>query len=623
MVRSEIAASAAMDLGFGDFLAKGPLKFQIGSQNGRLTVTGTLNFGEDPKFGSGNVLRLRSVSATLGAGCFSATGDLLVTIPQNSQTAKVNFDICAGRGVALKATIPSLSFSFAGASLKLDQVSLGNDGLSAASGSISLPPALGSVGIGLGNLTINKGGLDLKGVSLVTPQNLKLGAGGFNVVVTQLTASSDGRAFKLTFTGTIRVDVNGVKADAAGTIYLDSTGKVGGSVSSLRFEVAGMGVEASNITLDGATLRAGTVALRMPSGLGGASVTVYGLAVGPTGVKIGGGDFTLPEIKLGGFALALRGSFKVEGTTTMISAYGSFKMPILASNASAPGCSGIEITANIRVTSTNQMVIDIAPATVAIQRGPSSDSAFNPGRSDDFDAAAGSRFEVAGSVALRCTIPIPNTGFDLTYVKGSVVLFQGLTQVGIELGVATQLKINGTAPIAANGGAFVQAVPEFRLDLNAALFLFGKQAAQSTATIKSRSASFKLWVDYYVIRGQVALNAWSNETGFHFTGQGSLTLVLPKGLFVNEWWLTFPPKDLDLANVDAAVGEFTNGAWGFRGKGCVWKFCTGFYVDTAGRLTFRDVDQYKLLDPPRLARRCREMARGQAGRQTVGGLCGG
>ena len=141
------------------------------------------------------------------------------------------------------------------------------------------------------------------------------------------------------------MDVNGVKADAAGTIYLDSTGKVGGSVSSLRFEVAGMGVEASNITLDGATLRAGTAALRMPSGLGGASVTVYGLAVGPTGVKIGGGDFTLPEIKLGGFALALRGSFKVEGTTTIISAYGSFKMPILASNASAPGCSGIEITA--------------------------------------------------------------------------------------------------------------------------------------------------------------------------------------------------------------------------------------------------------------------------------------
>ena len=205
-------------------------------------------------------------------------------------------------------------------------------------------------------------------------------------------------------------------------------------------------------------------------------------------------------------------------------------------------------------------------------------------------------------MALHCTIPIPNTGFDLTYVKGSVVLFQGLTQVGVELGVATQLKINGTAPIAANGSAFLQAVPEFRLDLNAALFLFGKQAAQSTATIKSRSATFKLWVDYYVIRGQVALNAWSNETGFHFTGQGSLTLVLPKGLFVNERWLTFPAKDLDLANVDTAVGEFTNGAWGFRGKGCVWKFCTGFYVDTAGRLTFRDVDQYRLLDPPRLAR---------------------
>ena len=51
VVRSEITASAAMDLLFGDFLAKGPFKFQIGSQNGKLTVTGTLNFGEDPRFG--------------------------------------------------------------------------------------------------------------------------------------------------------------------------------------------------------------------------------------------------------------------------------------------------------------------------------------------------------------------------------------------------------------------------------------------------------------------------------------------------------------------------------------------------------------------------------------------
>ena len=31
VVRSEISASAVMDLLFGDFLAKGPLKFQIGS----------------------------------------------------------------------------------------------------------------------------------------------------------------------------------------------------------------------------------------------------------------------------------------------------------------------------------------------------------------------------------------------------------------------------------------------------------------------------------------------------------------------------------------------------------------------------------------------------------------
>ena len=112
VVHSEMVASAALALGFGDFLAKGPFSFKIGSQDGRLTVSGTLNFGEDPKFGAGDVLRLRAVSATLSAGCFSANGDLLVTIPQNSQTAKVTFDICSGQGVKFQGELPSLGFSF-------------------------------------------------------------------------------------------------------------------------------------------------------------------------------------------------------------------------------------------------------------------------------------------------------------------------------------------------------------------------------------------------------------------------------------------------------------------------------------------------------------------------------
>ena len=68
-----------------------------------------------------------------------------------------------------------------------------------------------------------------------------------------------------------------------------------------------------------------------------------------------------------------------------------------------------------------------------------------------------------------------------------MVLFQGLTQVGVKMEVATQLKINGTAPIAANGGAFLQAVPEFRLDLTAALFLFGSRRPR--AKLRSRVAA--------------------------------------------------------------------------------------------------------------------------------------
>ena len=182
-----------------------------------------------------------------------------------------------------------------------------------------------------------------------------------------------------------------------------------------------------------------------------------------------------------------------------------------------------------------------------------------------------------------------------------MVLFENLTKVGISLDISSQTSINGVPTIKASGGADLQVQPEFKLDLNAALYLFGKQVSQSTASISTRSSSFRLWVDYTVIRGQVALNAWNNETGFHFTGQGSLSLILPQGLFVKEWWLTFPPGDLQLANVDAAVGEFTNGQWGFRGKACAWKFCIGFFVDSKGNRTFGNVDSYQLAPPPKLA----------------------
>ena len=454
----------------------------------------------------------------------------------------------------------------------------------------------------LASVRYTKDGLDLNGIKLANPkETVEVGKKKwFTAEVTNLQVSWVDKVYKVSLTGKIQLNVKGVATGAAGMIWVDSTPKVGGSISAFNLTVAGLTIEINDATLDGETLLAGSAKLVLPSGLGGASVAVYGVTITSETIVIGGGDFTLPEMTVGGFKLALHGSFKEEPPGTwVIKASGSFKMPNLAEGA--PGCSGIAINATIRVTTQNQMVIDITPASAPIQlvRSPLVDRPMNPARTDDIDGI--SKFEIAGDITLFCTIPIPNTGFNLTRVSGSVVLFENLTKVGISLDISSQTSINGVPTIKASGGADLQVQPEFKLDLNAALYLFGKQVSQSTASISTRSSSFRLWVDYTVIHGQVALNAWNNETGFHFTGQGSLSLILPQGLFVKEWWLTFPPGDLQLANVDAAVGEFTNGQWGFRGKACAWKFCIGFFVDSKGNRTFGNVDSYQLAPPPKLA----------------------
>ena len=597
-----VTGFAPLDINENLVTSKGTFGFMLApGETGGLEVTGDFSFAEDLKFGPGDKLRISAVTGRIADGCLSAEGMLIVADKKGDRLDPLTFAVCPGAG-GFKADLAWLDLNIAGATLRMKTIHADSQALTAQSAELQLPALLGDKAVQLTSVKYTQYGLDLNGIKLANPkETVEVGKKKwFTAEITNLQISQADQVYKVSMTGKVQLNVKGVASGAAGTIWLDSTPKVGGSISAFNLTVAGLTIEIKDATLDGETLRAGSAKLVLPSGLGGASVAVYGVAITSEKIVIGGGDFTLPEMTVGGFKLALNGSFREEPPGTwVIKASGSFKMPALA--AGTPGCSGIAINATIRVTTQNRMVIDITPATAPakLARYTQIDRPMNPARGDDVDAI--SKFEIAGDITLFCTIPIPSTGFNLTRVSGSVVLFEGLTKVGVSLDISSQTAIGGVPTIKASGGADLQVKPEFRLDLNAALYLFGKQVSQSTASITQRSSSFRLWVDYSVIRGQVALNAWNDATGFQFTGQGSLALVLPQGLFVKEWWLTFPPVDLQLANVDTAVGKFTNGQWGFRGKACAWKFCIGFYVDTKGNRTFGNVDSYQLATPPKLA----------------------
>ncbi len=582
---------------------EGPLTFELRLVDGDLNINATWNF---PSFniGLGKVLRIDSANGasftTERGGCLVAHTSLRVEIPQNDASAAADVWFCPSSGI--RTEFDWLSLNIAGVKLGLGSLSLEDEVLRAAGASLILPKALGSISIAIGPVVISKDGLDIQNIQMSSKkENLKLGKDGFDVEIKRIKIERAGNAYTLLLLdATITVKVKGINAYAQGTIALDALGKVKGNIPKLDFSVAGLEVHATNMVIDDRILRVQTASLKMPSALGGASVIVYGLDVSPEGVKIAGGTFDLPEIKVGGFALALHASFAESNGVYVIKANGSFKMPNLGA---AVGCAGIYIDATIMMTPLNEMVIEIAPAAQppVVQRAALADGPYNPGRLDRPDTDY--RFEVEGGLSLtKCRIPIPNTGLDVTGISGRVKLFAGLTEVRVGLDVASQLKIGDKTVVSASGYARVVAQP-FLFDIGATVSLFGKAMSQTQFVVTGNSLSFKLYVEFYVVRGQVAINAWSNAAGFHLTGQGSLTVSVPKGVFINKPpWLVVPPWNIDVGSVDVAVGEFTNGLWGFRGRMCFLKACFGFFVDKDGNFTSRNVDSYQLMPPQQFAR---------------------
>lgn len=160
----------------------------------------------------------------------------------------------------------------------------------------------------------------------------------------------------------------------------------------------------------------------------------------------------------------------------------------------------------------------------------------------------------------------------------------------------------------------------------------------ASAKLTQRDFHATLWIDVYVARGNVNVNAWSSRGEFHLTGSARMELGIPQGkiwkgcmpgieckvsfenlcscawyrpwcciplpsvdCWTTEWCLTIPPADLILGQVGIEMGEFTSGKWGFKGYASVLGQNVGFYIDTSGNLSFTNVDQYKLAKPSQVA----------------------
>ncbi|MFQ5341349.1 MAG: DUF4397 domain-containing protein [Anaerolineae bacterium] len=614
----------------------------------RITEDG-LTFGggaitlPDIKVGDGSRVKLNNPTATIAAATggytFSINGTLQLRLPQNSQditiTASMN---TAGQ---ISATLSQLTLKAASLNLRLTNVLFNNSGLSVAQGTLQLPASLGGASGTVSNVTIDKDGLHIGEAGATFPfPDFKLGgSSGFSVTGVQATLAVAGdRTYKLTLVGTVAIAVPGSSASASGTVVVDGSGSVSGSVSAFSLTVAGLQLQAADVQINGDTLSVGSASLKVPSQWGGASAAAYNVTVTPgQGVQIGGGAFTLPDIQTGGFTVKeVHGSLKRVGNGYEIGGGGKFGVPGLGGGGSC--AIGVDVT--VYVDSTGATVLELSPPAgydldAKGFRKPLGSVGKNIPESptESPTAPAGLHLRDVHLGLYGCTIPIGNTGFGLTRVEGRVTLSSGSTRIQIGVSVeSTALRVAGYSALRGDVDMSMATNPA-EFGLAGSIYVFAFHAGQLNVKI-TESDGFRgtLWIEAIVARGRFSVHAWSRYGNFHLTGSATIEIGIPRGKiasfsmpypcctsgwrWVSKWYggywkfwircswcqtsVVIPPGNWILGNVNAEFGEFRvsggGSAYGFKGWVSVMGYGAGFYVDSRGRLTIGNVDRYRLVD---------------------------
>ncbi|MBX3013946.1 MAG: DUF4397 domain-containing protein [Caldilineaceae bacterium] len=588
--------------------------------------------------------QLTSPDATtqIDAFIFSLSGKLSLRLPQNSKS-EIAIVATINENGDFSTTLSELALTLAQAELKVRGLTFDNDGATASSADVTLPASLGGAKGSVSGIRIDSNGLTVNGGGLTfdVPE-FKLG-GGSGFAVSGKTTGTKPKAtiqlegsgsftnvtYRLALEGKVTVAIPGSNSSAIGQIYVTSRGDVGGSLDGLALQLAGLGLGASGVkiqTVNGGTqLIMDSAQLQLPGDQG--SATVYQVVVDPvSGLSIGGGQFTLPTIKTSGVSLELGGTLRKEGNGYIIAASGAFSTKALSAGS---GCRGIAVAAEIYAGTNNEAMVRFLSAPEQPIPSVAAAALVAPEEVDRLALRA-------ASLELNCQIPIGTTGMFLSYVRGSVTLGDQ-TVIQVAAGLTAGRQIAGVSVLSADAQMTMTPDP-FSLALEGTVKIFIVQVGGAKASLTASRFSATLWVKLAIIQGDVAIDAWSDYKGFHFTGQGRVAVGLVKGSIYTGtqtedrqqteqrqdcgsvfwgWfectWSTvvkivkvvvsidIPPWDLSLGDIGVAAGEFTNGNWGFKGEVCISGYCKGVYIDTQGNVKFGSVDSYYLLTPPKLA----------------------
>ncbi len=556
----------------------------------------TLN---DIQFGNSAFLRIAQPTATLliapeGYG-FEVRGRLIVNVPQTNLAVDVR--VVVGTDGQFHGQLEQAQLKIATLELLLRDIAITANGLSVPTATLKFPANLGGGAGTIYNVQIDsENGLQIGGGAASFPiPDFKLG-GTVGFSVTQATATLQLAAdftYQVSLAGTVSVFIPGTSASVNGMIGINSQGALSGRLDGFNLTVAGLSLQLQDVRVTGYELQIATAALRIPQEWGGASAAVYNVTIRTDGrgLRIGGGEFTLPTIQAGGFTLAARGGLIPQGNGGYtIRGQGVFGVPGLTS---AGGCAigaGFELAVN----TAGALVLELTPPVDATPPHPKTLAAAVP-----LATPSGVQLRQVYLGMYGCSLPIGATGFNLTRVQGQITLDAGSTQVSVGVTVGTAFALPIVGPALSGDLDMTFKTNPIAFELAGLLKVFVYQAAGARATLNAQDGfRSTLWIDAVFAKGAFTLHAWNatlwdGTKKFSFNGSGTVEVGIPKGKI---WaWPAFPTQDWVGPNIGVEFGEFSNGrktVYGVKGWVDVNGYWASFFIDENASLDVLNSDSY-------------------------------
>ncbi len=462
-------------------------------------------------------------------------------------------------------SISNVTLKVAGLNLTASTLAYQNNIFSAAQVSLKLPASWGNNSIAVTGLEISKQGVKLGGASgsfAIPDQTL-----GDVVQLSGMTASISidaQRNYAISIAATVKINKvtssgGGNSVSISGSLTIKN-GRVDGTISQFSFKLVGVEFAVSQARFVDNRITAEMVSLKLPSTLGGAATTIYGLEIGGgDGFRIQGGTFRLPDFTMGGVG--------VQNVQAEI-------------NRQADGTYSIAAGAKLNLQTFS------VEGRFRI--------AYNPVNSSVSLKHVYLSFE--GTIPTTA-IPLGSTGFFLTKIWGQFDMDEGSLQLSFGVRAAMAFQVGGKPLVGIDGAVAIKVRPSFEFRTSAQASLLGYQIASVDMRITRTSFALNAELHAGIIHAALEI-AFGKDAANEFTfyGRASIELKIPRGTFVNTRFLKIPRNDHSLGRVMVDAGKFyhnNNKVWGGRLSSSIFgfnyyifaKFSPGLGIDVGTRMS--------------------------------------